>query len=1354
MKRSFTILTAAIALLAFLAIPMGVWGQTRESYNVTYSYSDLGDMLYGSYLDASSYWKVPETSGNNALVSIPITYQPESDITITFRIATFGSGTNPSSSNTTITASGTESNSNWSGSGVNSYPSSSSYVNGVMTITKPQNPTTLGGLDITMGVNTGVKIFRLQSVTVSYTYGGGTPQPTTYTVTYDCNGGTAGCPENVTGIEAGEEITLADAPTKDGFDFDGWNDGNSTYDAGDEYTVNGNVTFTAQWTEVVSGDEQWVLTSLADLTSSDVFVIVGNGTYALPNDHGTTSSPDLVPVSIEGTVLTGTIASRIKWTVSGNATDGFTFYPNGSTNTWLYCNTTASSSSNNNIRIGTGNRKVFKLNNDNYLVTNDTYTNRYLCIYVDNNNVPTDWRGYTNTTSAATMSFYKKVTGGVVPPSITAANVDIEYNATSGNIAYTVNNEIDGGTLTATTESNWLTLGEVGTTVPFTCTANEASTARTATVTLTYTYNRETVTKDVTVTQAAAPLIYTTIPELFEAATGTETSVLVTFNNWVVSGVSTNGKNVFVTDNNGNGFVIYYTTDMSSTFAAGDILSGTAVSCTLKKYNGFAELLNVNATDLTITSGGTVTVADVTMADLAGVNTGALLHYDNLTCEVTTNNAGTTTYYHLTDGTTSIQVYNAIYAFEALVDGKTYNITGIYQQYNNTKEILPRSAEDIEEVEVQHEEYTLTVSNLSHVNLFIFGGEDSETIISTEDGETTAQVYDGTEVLVSIDVEAGYVFQSLTITDGNGNAVETEELTPDEYYSFTMPTSNVTVSATAVEYVAPVGGNYVRITSLDQLTEGSKVIIAARYNESVTNGYYAMKTTLASGKAAGVNFTSTTSEGNEILPTSIVNDEDDYYWIVNETENGYTFTNVNDAKISYNSSTNFNMNGSSADWTIESGTAGNSAMVAGYTGFVIKNYATNSRAFAFNGSVFGPYAWTNNNAAGYNFYLDFFVQTSAPVTETYTLEITGYEEGSNGGYYLIASPVTVDPATVDGMTSGDFDLYYYDESNDYEWRNYEVNPFNLEPGKGYLYAKQATTEGEVFNFTLTGTPYAGNGTVELDYNEDSEFPGFNLIGNPFGTNATLDRPYYRLNLDRSGLNTSTEETEINVMEGVFVEATAEIQTATFSTGAKRVNQLNIKVTRNRGTVLDNAIIRFDNGATLGKFQINQNSTKLYITEGNQDYAVVCSNNEGEMPVNFKAAENGNYTLSVDAENVEVSYLHLIDNMNNADIDLLATPSYSFDARTTDNANRFRLVFNTNGVDENTTTASFAYFNGSEWTISNMGEATLQVVDMMGRVLSTQAISGNTEVSISQVPGVYMLRLINGENVMVQKVVVR
>ena len=287
--------------------------------------------------------------------------------------------------------------------------------------------------------------------------------------------------------------------------------------------------------------------------------------------------------------------------------------------------------------------------------------------------------------------------GGETPaPSISANNVDIAFDATEGSIAYTISNSVEGGSISAeVTNGDWLTLGQ-GTDSPisFTCSANETTTARTATVTLTYAYgDNETVTKDVTITQAAAAEVYSTIPALFAAATSTATDVNVTFNNWVVSGVSTNGKNVFVTDGT-NGFVIYSSSDQSSTYAVGDILSGTAVSCKLVLYNGFAEITNLNANDLTITTGGTVSAANIEMANLAGINTGALVSYSGLTCSVSNNK------YYLTDGTTTLQVFNALYAFGALTAGKTYNITGIYQQYNTTKEILPRSAADIEEVAV------------------------------------------------------------------------------------------------------------------------------------------------------------------------------------------------------------------------------------------------------------------------------------------------------------------------------------------------------------------------------------------------------------------------------------------------------------------------------------------------------------------------------------------------------------------------------------------------------------------------------------------------------------------------------
>ena len=379
----------------------------------------------------------------------------------------------------------------------------------------------------------------------------------------------------------------------------------------------------------------------------------------------------------------------------------------------------------------------------------------------------------------------------------------------------------------------------------------------------------------------------------------------------------------------------------------------------------------------------------------------------------------------------------------------------------------------------------------------------------------------------------------------------------------------------------------------------------------------------------------------------------------------------------------------------------------------------------------------------------------APVTETYTLNINGYAyDNVADGYFLIASPVTVDPATVEGMTAGAFDLYSFDEGETDEWRNYEATAFNLVPGKGYLYAKKATTEGEVFSFTLTGTPY-NEDPIILSKTADAEWSGLNLVGNPFNQIAYIDRDFYTMSASGDQIVPATNET-IQVMEGIFVYAETDGEEMQFSTEAPAEpgEKIIMNVTRNRGNVIDRAIVRFGEGRMLPKFQLNENSTKIYMTEGNQDFAIVRSANEGEMPVNFKASENGNYTLSVNAENIEMEYLHLIDNMTGADVDLLSTPSYSFEARTTDYASRFRLVFSANSNDGSSTSSeTFAFFNGSNWVINNEGEATLEVIDMMGRVLGSEQINGSYNKSLNLSAGVYVLRLSNGNAVKTQKVVI-
>ena len=92
-------------------------------------------------------------------------------------------------------------------------------------------------------------------------------------------------------------------------------------------------------------------------------------------------------------------------------------------------------------------------------------------------------------------------------PYITASDINIACDATTGAIAYAVNNPKDGGALTAElTTCDWLELGDVSTNIPFTTTANNTKVDRTATVTLTYTYDTsKTTTKVVTITQAGDP---------------------------------------------------------------------------------------------------------------------------------------------------------------------------------------------------------------------------------------------------------------------------------------------------------------------------------------------------------------------------------------------------------------------------------------------------------------------------------------------------------------------------------------------------------------------------------------------------------------------------------------------------------------------------------------------------------------------------------------------------------------------------------------------------------------------------------------------------------------------------------
>ncbi len=383
-------------------------------------------------------------------------------------------------------------------------------------------------------------------------------------------------------------------------------------------------------------------------------------------------------------------------------------------------------------------------------------------------------------------------------------------------------------------------------------------------------------------------------------------------------------------------------------------------------------------------------------------------------------------------------------------------------------------------------------------------------------------------------------------------------------------------------------------------------------------------------------------------------------------------------------------------------------------------------------------------------------------------------QGNTDGWHFIASPITGDYTPAGSMITNTYDLYRLNPTSG-KWENFKNTTSHpdftaLENGTGYLYANSVQT---TLGFTGTLKPYAASETVSVS-------EGWNLIGNPFAYNVYASCPFYKMNEGKTGIEavSSYNTTAIAPCTGILVDADAS-GTVAFSkdapsqqsTGGNK-GSLNIALTqantRGASTTLDNAIITFSEGEQLGKFYFGEQSANIYIPQDGEEYAIINAETTGEMPLNFKAKENGTYTLTVNPEGVELGYLHLIDNLTGADIDLLhpetliagedpqsLVPSYTFTAKTTDYESRFKLVFSANGEDgPSTGSGTFAFVSNGNIIVN--GEGTLQVIDVLGRQRYAKELSTpNCQLSTANFPaGVYMLRLINGEKVMVQKIVVR
>ncbi|MBR3493226.1 MAG: leucine-rich repeat protein [Bacteroidales bacterium] len=302
--------------------------------------------------------------------------------------------------------------------------------------------------------------------------------------------------------------------------------------------------------------------------------------------------------------------------------------------------------------------------------------------------------------------------------------------------------------------------------------------------------------------------------------------------------------------------------------------------------------------------------------------------------------------------------------------------------------------------------------------------------------------------------------------------------------------------------------------------------------------------------------------------------------------------------------------------------------------------------------------------------------------------------------------------------------------------------------------------------TLSFTGELQNGTAEVNvplvYTTGHALQGFNLVGNPFAHNVTsyasenVANGCYVMNEAKDDLVVSeiSEENPLKPAEGFFVKATAEGASITFNPGRNNTNAhsgtIRVELAES-DKLIDRLLVKTVVGQPLEKFSLSERRTKLFAQGEHQELAIVpCEGNE--QAVNFKAAKNGQYTINVNADGMEFNYLHLIDNLTGEDVDLLVEPSYTFEASTNDYASRFLLRFIPKN-DAADSSETFAFISDGNIVIIDADiNSTLQIIDMTGRVVVSTEVVRDISTN-GMVPGVYVLRLVNGDVVKTQKIVV-
>lgn len=323
------------------------------------------------------------------------------------------------------------------------------------------------------------------------------------------------------------------------------------------------------------------------------------------------------------------------------------------------------------------------------------------------------------------------------------------------------------------------------------------------------------------------------------------------------------------------------------------------------------------------------------------------------------------------------------------------------------------------------------------------------------------------------------------------------------------------------------------------------------------------------------------------------------------------------------------------------------------------------------------------------------------------------------------------------------------------------NENTFEKGRGYLVSYQNENDAAEFKGILNYLPKGGSYQMDFGHSDDI-LAQFNLIGNPFpfdinwATDIMVNNVYNGFaTLDaKQGGYVYRNDGIIKAGDGFMIRTKDNYSYISFSKNTSKAtrkenNSINITTTSSRGT--DNVIISFndeDNSGFPKLANFNDMIANIYVKEENVNYGIFnYCNDVKEIPLYFEAKEMGNYTINV-TSNGKFENVILVDHFTGIETNMLLD-DYTFTSTTNDNACRFALKLGNS--QQSITDDNFANQSGDNLII-NM-EGTIQIIDMMGRVVMKEENHDGT-INIGELNNAtYIVRCVNENEVKTQKIVV-